>query len=230
MVRDIVINFKNARYRLMKLELRNDDSFYCYFPQKNRYYVKNWTEVKHLRGTTQIKLKENRHTIKEKMYNPHISFHSGKMIIHATAYNNLGKSVKLIPDSEKIDPVELLVKPIHRPLFSVLMPARISILDNYQKEAEHIEFINTDEALPTILNFDFLLHSKDKLIDKNSFKGILKIVIFPLVIKPFCISMVVRTVNRLGGINKEIVSEVGMGKVKDPIFFTLNPLISKKDR
>ena len=224
MKRAIIFKIGNQSFRAGSIETRNDGSFYFYFPKKSGYLVWSNMTVPFKRGTQQVVIRKSE---KIEYFNPYISFHPGKMTTHLNAYDKDKNKVVFYDDANKIDLIQMYIRHIYTPLFSIVYPDKM-IFDKYEKHSDNdIIFWKPDKKIKSVLQFEFILQGMEGEIDYSTLVGwesrkimsTQKIILSP---KSLAICMIVSTLVTKGN-TREIVCQVCRGG-EDPKFFTLRDL------
>jgi len=214
-------------YRLAKLVIRDDGSLYCYFPNKNGYFVRFVKAINMRAGTFDIKMKTTKGI---HVYNPYLSFHPRKSIIHSNGFDRNGREKIFLRDSETIDQNEIIFNRSYRFLFSFTIPDKLTTLSLYNKTVlpnDDIIFEYNGDDIKSSLNFEFFLHGSFGVMDLNNLKSrinrnIIGVKELPLKCSLLTITNIASTIGASKDKpSREIVCQMYVGKKHDTVFFAL---------
>lgn len=154
-----------ALYKLLDIVIRNDESIYIYFPRKKGYLITNKQDVDlGDKRTKTISLDKN---INKDIFNPYISFHPGKGVIHINAKDKYNKDIRFLEDRNgpKLD--ELIGSKGFVPYTTIVIPPYIFNFDTVDVPNKNNLIINVPERKPQALSIDILVHEKGGYIDVN---------------------------------------------------------------
>lgn len=147
----IFINYLEKKYRALIVEMRNDNSIYIYYPNKNGYFVSHKQEIQFSNTKFQEIFSFGVNNSNE-IYNPYISYHPGKGVVHANAKDKDESIVPLIKDRDTSTLEDLIKRPEFVPVCSVLFSTNIT---------------NFEEAVPTKEDYVLELSKKYKFSDQD---------------------------------------------------------------
>ena len=147
----IFINYLEKKYRALIVEMRNDNSIYIYYPNKNGYFVSHKQEIQFSNTKFQETFSFGVNNSNE-IYNPYISYHPGKGVVHANAKDKDESIVPLIKDRDTSTLEDLIKRPEFVPVCSVLFSTNIT---------------NFEEAVPTKEDYVLELSKKYKFSDQD---------------------------------------------------------------
>lgn len=152
-------------YKLLDIIIRNDESIYVCFPRKKGYLIKNKQDVD-LDGQS-IKTLSFEKNISKNIFNPYISFHPGKGVIHINAQNGHKKFVSLLTDRQGFKLDELVGSNEFVPFVTIVIPPDLFIFDSVDIPNKNNLIINAPTTKPLSLSVDILIHEKGGYVDKN---------------------------------------------------------------
>ena len=152
-------------YKLLYIVIRNDESIYVYFPRKKGYLITNKQDVE-LAGqkTKTISFEKN---IYQDVFNPYISFHPGKGVIHINAKDKLNKDIRFLEDRNGPKLNELIGSKGFVPYTTIVIPPYIFNFDTVDVPNKNNLIANIPERKPQALSIDILVHEKGGYIDAN---------------------------------------------------------------
>lgn len=150
----VYVKYLDETYRLLLVELRDDSSIYIYYPRKDGYYVSysQTIEFNPLIPKQTISFGKDDTS---KIFNPYISYHPGKGVVHANAKDENNTLFPFVKDRTANALIDFANKPEFIPVCSIIFNTNLTTFEKKKpnkKDAvleikkQHL-FKQKDEAL-----------------------------------------------------------------------------------
>lgn len=124
----LYIKYLNETYRLLLVELRDDNSIYISYPRKGGYYVSH-SQIVELNPLIPKQTVSFGKDDSSRIFNPYISYHPGKGVVHANAKDEDNTLFPFIKDRSANSLIDFVNKPGFTPICSIIFNTNLTTFE-----------------------------------------------------------------------------------------------------
>ncbi len=152
-------------YKIIHIEVKEDDSLHIYFPRKNGYFVRSKQDID--LGGFKSKKFTFESNIKGHVYEPYFSYHPGKSVVHFNAKDSIGNKIPFIKDRRSSNIKDLIDNEEFAPLMTIVIPPKMNVFDKVTSLRKHNLLLNVPRN-HVALSLEILIHGKGGYVDKDN--------------------------------------------------------------